>query len=365
MRADFLVIGSGLTGATIARLLADAGRSVLVLERRKHPGGNVHDHVHPSGVRIHTYGPHYFRTNDEGLWGFVNRFSPFYAFEAVAKSLVRGRHESWPVAVGYIRRTVGQAWEPGFRGDARNFEEASLRMMPRAVYEDFVKGYTQKQWGCNATELSASLARRFDVREDDEPRFTRHRYQGIPSRGYAKFMENLLRDIPLVMECDWLRCRDQFHAHRTTVYTGAIDELFGFDQGRLAWRGQRREHEYLPDTGFALPCGQVNNPDPAGGAHIRTLEWKHMMETGETAGIRGTVLTREHPYTPSDPDGFEYPFPDEPNALLYRTYRERADAIPHLLVCGRLGEYRYYDMDQAIARATMLAKQLLAATPGR
>lgn len=362
MRPDFVIVGSGLTGATIARTLADAGASVIVLERRSHPGGNVHDHLHASGARIHTYGPHYFRTNDDGLWAFVNRFARFHRYEAVVQSLVRGRHEAWPVTASYIRRTVGTGWTPGFTAEPRNFEEAALRMMPRAVYEDFVKGYTEKQWGRPADHLWPALARRFEVRDDGDARLMRHKHQGIPEDGYARFMENLLHAIPLELGCDWLQCRARYQAARCLVFTGPIDAYFGFDLGRLDWRGQRREHEYLADVDLAQPCGQVNNPDPAAGAHIRTLEWKHMMPPAQAERVTGTVLTREFPVTPQDPDACEYPFPDDANARLHAAYSERAAAIPRLLVCGRLGEYRYYDMDQAIARAMLHARRLLAMT---
>jgi len=359
MENEYLIVGSGLTGAVIARTLADAGRRVRVLDRRAHAGGNVHDHVHASGVRIHTYGPHYFRTNDDGLWAFVNRFSPFYTYEAALKSWVDGRFENWPIAGSYIRRAVGEGWKPEFAGTPSNFEEAALSLMPRLIYEKFVKGYSEKQWGVPARTLSADLVKRFDVREDDEPRLMRHKHQGIPKKGYAGLMEAMLAGVPVTLNCDFLRNREAFRASRMTVYTGPIDEYFGFDLGRLVYRGQRREHEYRSDVAWAQPCGQVNNPDPANGPHIRTLEWKHMMPADEAARIQGTVLTREITVTPHDPNDFEYPFPDEANARLYRAYRARADAIPGLLVCGRLGEYRYYDMDQAIARAQLLARRLL------
>jgi UDP-galactopyranose mutase len=359
MDAEVLIVGSGLTGAVIARTLVDAGRRVQVVDRRGHAGGNVHDHRHASGIRIHTYGPHYFRTNDETLWAFVNRFSAFYRYEAVLKSWVDGRHENWPIAGSYIRRTVGEGWAPEFSGKPTNFEEAALSLMPRPIYEKFVKGYTEKQWGVPARSLSADLVKRFDVREDDEPRLMRHKYQGIPVKGYAGMMEAMLAGIPVTLGCDYLKHRDEFRPARMTVFTGPIDEFFGFDLGRLIYRGQRREHEYRGDVAWAQPCGQVNNPDPANGPHIRTLEWKHMMPADEAARIQGTVLTRETAVTPSDPNDFEYPFPDEANARLCRRYRERADALPGVLVCGRLGEYRYCDMDQAIARAQLLAKRLL------
>ena len=175
--ADYVVVGSGLTGAVIARLLADAGREVLVVDRRPHPGGNVHDTVRQGGIRVHTYGPHYFRTNSESVWRFVNRFAHFYRYEAVLASLVDGRYERWPVAAEYIRRTVSDAWQPAFSGTPSNFEEASLAMMPESVYRSFVKGYTEKQWGVTARSLSADLAGRFDVRTDDDLRLKRQRHQ--------------------------------------------------------------------------------------------------------------------------------------------------------------------------------------------
>jgi UDP-galactopyranose mutase len=363
--ADYVVVGSGLTGATIARFLTDAGRDVVVLERRAHLGGNVHDHKHASGVRIHTYGPHYFRTGSDQIWEFVNRFGSFYKYEAIVKCYVDGKIENWPIAASYIRRAVGENWKPSFTGVPRDFEEASLAMMPELVYRKFVKGYSEKQWGVHAAELAADLAKRFDVRDDDEPRLMRHKYQGIPCEGYAAFTRNVLAGIPIVLNFDFLKHKNLIKARELLVFTGPIDEYFGYDLGKLHYRGQRREHSYLPDKNFALPCGQVNNPDPARGSHIRTLEWKHMMPPEEMPKIKGTVLTREYTYSPEDSNHQEYPFPDRPNRELYKKYRARADAIPGLLVCGRLGEYRYYDMDQAIGRGMMLARTLLAEEAAR
>jgi UDP-galactopyranose mutase len=355
-----VIVGSGLTGAVIARLLTDAGRSVVVVDRRGHRGGNVHDHVHRSGIRVHTYGPHYFRTNSSAIWQFVNRFAAFDRYEACVKSFVDARHENWPIAGSYIRRAIGEGWRPVIQGLPSNFEEASLAMMPRQVYEKFVKGYSEKQWGAPATALSAELAKRFDVREDDEPRLSRHRYQGIPAPGYAALMQNMLAGIPVVLDCDYLQHRGAFPFRRKLIFTGPIDEFFGFDLGRLRYRGQRREHTYHDDVDFVQPCGQVNFPDPASGPVIRQMEWKHMLPVAVQCSIRGTVLTRESTVDPAHPNEYEYPFPDRANARLYARYRRRADGNPQLLVCGRLGEYKYYDMDQAIARAKVLAERLLA-----
>jgi UDP-galactopyranose mutase len=358
MLVDYLIVGSGLTGATIARTLADQGRDVLVLERRPHLGGNVHDQLHDSGIRIHTYGPHYFRTSSERIWHYVRRFDDFYHFAAVLMSQVDGRLEHWPIQAEYIERTIGPQWRPEFYGPIKNFEEASLAMMPEAIYAKFVRGYTAKQWGVDPRSLSADLAGRFDVRRDGDTRLKSSRYQGLPTAGYSELMHRMLDGIKLVGNVDYLKARSQFGARKLVVFTGPIDEYFGFDLGRLAYRGQRRRHEFLPRTAWHQPVPQVNYPDPAV-PHVRVLEWKHMMERRSVAGINGTVLTWETPYSPTDPSAYEYPFPDEANRRLYRKYRERAETDPRLLVCGRLGEFRYFDMDQAIGRALTLAERIL------
>jgi UDP-galactopyranose mutase len=258
MIADYLVVGSGLTGATIARTLVDHGHDVVVVERRSHLGGNVHDHFHESGIRIHTYGPHYFRTSADAIWNFVGRFAEFYPFEAVLMSEVDGRLEHWPIQDEYIMRRVGADWRPAHSGSAANFEEASLAMMPSLVYEKFVKGYTAKQWGVDPCHLAAGLAGRFDVRRDGETRLKASRYQGIPRGGYGVFMQRMLDGIRVLTAVDYLRNRDQFQARREIFFTGPIDEYFDFDLGRLAYRGQRhlpRDRIFnIVSTNSSLTC---------------------------------------------------------------------------------------------------------------
>jgi UDP-galactopyranose mutase len=359
MEIDYLIVGSGLTGAVIARELRQAGFSVLVLERREHVGGNVHDHEHSSGIRVHTYGPHYFRTSSEKLWNYVTQFDRFYKYEAALQTLVDGRLEAWPVHSEYIKHLVGNAWAPGFQGTPKDFEEASLAMMPALVYEKFVKGYTAKQWGVDPKTLDAGLARRFEVREDGELRLHRHRFQGIPERGYAHFTRAILERVPVITNVDYLSQRTAFAPKHLTIFTGPIDEYFNYRLGKLAYRGQRREHEFHPELEFSQPCGQVNNPGLTNGGHIRTLEWKHMMQKDSQRGIKGTLLTREYPCTPTKPGEYEYPFPDQGNKKLFEEYRALSLTQSKLMVCGRLGEYRYYDMDQAIGRAMVLAKRIL------
>jgi UDP-galactopyranose mutase len=360
LKTDYLIVGSGLTGSVIARALADAGRDVLIVDRRDHPGGNVHDHTHGSGIRIHTYGPHYFRTHSDRIWDYVTRFAEFFTYEACLKTLVDGRHENWPIAASYIARHIGADWKPQFTGTPTNFEQAALSLMPRRIYEKFIKEYNEKQWGVPAHTLSADLCKRFDVRADDEPRLKPNcKHQGIPLPGYAHLMQKMIQGVPVELNFDYLERRGEAEARKLTIFTGPIDSLFDYELGRLAYRGQQRRHSYLPDAGFAQPCGQVNTPMHSQGPAIRTLEWKHMMPPDDAGRITGTVLTTETPYTPDDPGGYEYPFPDDANASLYQRYRKMADDTDRVLVCGRLGEYRYFDMDQAIARAMLLAERIL------
>lgn len=360
MKYSYVIVGAGLTGAVLARVLKDAGQSVIVLERRTEPGGNIADFFHPCGIHVHRYGPHLFRTSSERIWKFVNRFARFHRYRHQVKTRIDGVLENWPVAASYITRTCGPEWRSLLVENPRpkNFEEAARAMMPGPIFDKFVKGYTEKQWGVSVGELEASLCKRFDVRHDDNPYLTpRAKYQGIPTEGYSRMIERMLKGVPVVVNFDYLADRDLFKARKLTIFTGPIDEYFNYELGKLAYRAQKREHEYLADIEWALPCGQVNNPGE--GEYIREVEWKHMMRPDYAARIKGTVVTREYPFTPSDPEAYEYPFPDERNRQLYGAYLSLAQQCREVVFCGRLGEYRYLDMDQAIARAMVLARKLV------
>ena len=184
----------------MARLLYQKGHSVLVLERRNHLGGNVHDYVHESGIRIHTYGPHLFRTSSKRIWDFVNSISDFYNYEHRVKTLIDGVPEHWPIQNTYIRQKFGEQWRPEFEGVPVNFEQACLSKMPFGIYHQFVKGYTEKQWGVRADSLDSELAKRFKVRMNGDTRLVQAKYQGLPVKGYAHFMEKLVENIPVKTE---------------------------------------------------------------------------------------------------------------------------------------------------------------------
>jgi len=357
----YLIVGSGLTGAVFARQLTDAGYRVVVIESREHTAGNVFDYDHSSGIRVHKYGPHYFRTVSDRVWQFVNRFGTFMPYEARIKSNIGGKLENWPIGSEYLKREIGEKWKPQFTGEPSNFEEAALSIMPDRVYRQFVKEYTEKQWGVPATELDAALCKRFDVRHDNDPRLTpKAKHQGIPIRGYDHLVQGMLNGIEVITNCAYKNSHEIATPSVMTIYTGPIDAYFDHCLGKLRYRGQRREVTYLEETARYQPVAQVNEPLHDGGRHIRTIEWKHLMPAEKAERVRGTVITREFPIDARNWEDAEYPFPDSQNAELYKKYRRLADGLDDVLICGRLGEYKYFDMDHAIARAMTLADRILA-----
>ena len=291
--------------------------------------------------------------------GCGNSFSGFYPYQARVLSRVNGHYESWPPNRDLLRRFAG--WER-LRAQAppQNFEAACLQRMPRAVYELLVRNYTERQWGRDPAQLSPDLADRIRVNKDGDTTLTPDRvHQALPDRGYAALVNNLLADIPCRLGVDFLKHQKEYRVRKALIFTGSLDEFFGFDHGRLEYRSQKRTHEFHPACEFRQPCAQVNYPAARRNEPLRTLEWKHLLPSTEQCRVPGTVITSEYPFTPTEPDQFEYPVPTEHNRLLYRHYQARARAFPKLVVCGRLGTYRYLDMDQAIRRALTIGEQLV------
>lgn len=357
---DFVIVGAGLTGSTIARILTDHNQDVIILDRKNHLAGNVFDYRHESGAMIHKYGPHYFRCGSEKIWNFLNRFTEFYNWSATIRSKVNGEYLNWPVNQDYIEKIAGKDWEKTtFEGEPSNFEEACLAKMPRQLYELFIKGYTEKQWGVKATELDKELAVRITINKSNVNTLTpNHRWNALPRNGYTEMVRNMINGIPLELETDYLQHKDKVTARKMLIFTGPIDEFFGYKYGKLKYRGQERRIEHIENTQQHQPCIQVNYPnveDP----RIRTIEWKHLMHPDEKEHVKGTMLTHETPFTPDNSVNFEYPFPDKANKQLYEQYRAESEKLDNVLICGRLGEYRYYDMDQAIGRAMKLASGIL------
>jgi len=347
--ADYIVVGSGLTGAVIARQLTDAGREVLVLEKRPVIGGNCYDEVHPeSGIRFNLHGPHYFRTSSEEVWEYAQRFAEFRKFEAVIKACVGGKIYDYPITQDYMD---GARLNNGlFDGNPKNFEEVCLSRMPEEIYRKFIKGYTEKQWGKRAADMDASLASRVEVRQGKDRRLSTKKYQGVPANGYTDWIARMLSGIEVRTGVDWLVGHRDYTAHQRVIYTGAIDAYFRFSLGRLEYRSQSRMHSYFPESEWILPACQVNYPHPDIKI-IREIEWKHIWPTGKP----GTLITQETPIR----GGEEYPVPDRKNGELYRKYREMAGALDGVLIEGRLGRFVYRDMDEALANGLMISKRIL------
>lgn len=346
--ADYVVVGAGLTGATIARLLKDAGLDVAVVERREVVGGNCHDQM-IDGFRVHTYGPHYFRTNSERIWLFVNRFADWYPFEARVMTQVDGKRENWPLQAEIIARECGDNPAMFYRPNPANFEEAVLNKLPLRIYRKYVHGYTLKQWGVEPCMLDASLAARFDVHHGDT-RLKDSRYQALPRDGYTAMVTAMLDGIRVHLGAEYRP--DKVVARRCVFFTGPIDEYFDFALGRLRYRSQERKlRKFALAAGWKsfFPVAQMNYPSLAS-PFLRSIEWGHLMENPPTGR---TMITQE---VPQD-GGYEYPFPDASNRELYERY---CRGVPDRVVfCGRLGEYRYLDMDQAIGRAMKLAERVI------
>lgn len=369
---DFLIVGAGLYGAVFAREAAAAGKSVLVIDKRSHVGGNVYTE-NVSGINVHRYGAHIFHTNDESVWNYVNRFAKFNRFTNSPVANYKGELFSLPFNMYTFNKMWGvvtpeetrleverQRRESGISASPQNLEEQAISLVGRDVYEKLVKGYTQKQWGRPCTELPPSIIRRLPVRFTFDNNYFNALHQGIPVGGYTKMIENMLSGIEVRLNTDYLENRPELDSlAEKIVYTGPIDAFFGFSLGCLEYRSVRFETELLNIPNFQGNAA-VNYTD-AETPFTRIIEHKWFEfgkdETG--AEIPVTVISREYSSEWHPGDEPYYPVNDEKNSALYDRYKVLAEKEENVIFGGRLGEYRYYDMDQVIAAALKAAAELL------
>lgn len=356
--ADYIVVGAGLTGATIARLLSDAGRDVVVIEARDRIGGNVADTVHRCGIRHNLHGPHYFRTSSARVRDFAQRFADFYPFAAIVMSQVEGELYPWPLHRATFERFSAPCQTAPAAMTPANFEEAMLAVVPPVIYRNFIQGYSCKQWGVSAADLDTELARRIEIRDDGDRRLSKASFQALPRGGFTAWVESMLCGIEVVRATDFHDVRPSVRWRRKLIYTGPIDRFFNYQFGRLPYRAQQRIDLFITGHRQVFPCGQINLPSPNDGRHARTIEWRHMLAPGEGPDT-GTLLTLEFPVDAADWNTAEYPFPSNAARQHHDRYAALAGERRDILFCGRLGEYRYLDMDQAIARAMRHADRLL------
>ncbi len=363
MKYDYLIVGAGLYGAVFARQAADRGKRVLVIDRRHHVAGNVFTQ-RMEGVNVHVYGAHIFHTNDERVWEYVNRFARFNRFTNSPVANYRGELYSLPFNMYTFNRMwdvttpeqaaaeiVRQRREAGI-GQPRNLEEQAISLVGRDIYEKLVKGYTEKQWGRPCDQLPAFIIRRLPVRMTFDNNYFNALYQGIPIGGYTRLVENLLDGVEVRLDTDYLADKRTLDALADrVVYTGPIDAYFDYRLGALAYRSLRFETEVLDTPNFQGNAA-VNYTDRET-PWTRIIEHKWFEFGRDEAGndLPKTVISREYSTEWKPGDEPYYPVNDDANNALYAQYKALAEGEKNVLFGGRLGQYRYYDMDQVIAAA--------------
>ena len=364
---DYLVVGAGLTGATFARQMTDAGKKVLVIDRRPHVGGNAYTEKR-EGIHIHRYGAHIFHTNDAEVWTYVNRFAEFNRFTNSPVANYRGEMYSLPFNMYTFNRMWGvrtpqEAAEKiaeqrkEITQPPRNLEEQAISLVGRDIYEKLVKGYTEKQWGRDCRELPAFIIRRLPVRLTWDNNYFNALYQGIPIGGYTRLAENMLEGIEVRLNRDYLADREAWNAlAEKVVYTGPIDAFFDYSLGRLAYRSVRFETELLDMPSFQ--GNAVINYTDRKTPWTRIIEhkWFQFGKDDEGNDLPRTVISREYSVEWKPGDEPYYPVNDEKNSKLLQAYQDLAGRQEKVIFTGRLGEYKYYDMDQAIAAALALSE---------
>ena len=371
MKYDYLIVGAGLFGATFARQAMDAGRKVLVIDRRDHIAGNVYTKP-VEGIQVHQYGAHIFHTNDRAVWEYLNRFAAFNRFTNSPVANYKGELYSLPFNMYTFNRMWGvvtpeeaeakiteQRQEAGIT-DPRNLEEQAISLVGRDIYEKLIKGYTEKQWGRPCDQLPAFIIRRLPVRLTFDNNYFNALYQGIPVGGYTRMVANMLESAEIRLGVDFLEEREALSGlAERIVYTGPIDAWFGYRLGTLEYRAVRFETEILDKPNFQGNAA-VNYTD-AETPWTRIIEhkWFEFGKDEQGRDLPKTVISREYSSEWKPGDDPYYPVNDDRNSALYRQYAELAGGEKNVIFGGRLAEYRYYDMDQVVASALRMADQEL------
>ena len=358
---DFLIVGAGLFGSVFARQAMDAGKRVLVVEKRPHVGGNVYcEDI--DGVNVHMYGAHIFHTRQKAIWDYVNKYVPFNRFTNCPLANYKGEiynlpfnmntfHQMWGVNTPYEAKRIIAEQRSYVMGEPRNLEEQAILLVGVDVYERLVKGYTEKQWGRLCTELPPFIIRRLPVRFTYNNNYFNDRYQGIPVGGYNLLIEKLLDGAEVVLNTDYNEDRARWNdmAERI-VYSGTLDSFYDFRYGKLEYRSLRFETQSLKNTDNYQGVAVMNFTDRET-PFTRIIEHKHF----QFGRQENTVITREYP-TPWQ-EGMEpyYPVNDERNSDIYARYAEDAIRESNVIFGGRLAEYHYFDMDKVVESALAAA----------
>ena len=374
---DYLVVGAGLFGAVFTQKAREAGKTVLVIDKRDTIAGNVYTED-VEGIKVHKYGAHIFHTNDTEVWNYVTRFATFNRFTNSPVANYKGELFSLPFNMYTFNKMWGvitpqeaadkieeQKKEAGIT-EPKNLEEQAISLVGKDIYEKLIKGYTEKQWGRPCTELPSFIIKRLPVRLTFDNNYFNALYQGIPVGGYTKLVENMLGDTEVRLGVDYLENKAELDALAdTVVYTGAIDAYFGYSLGNLEYRSVRFENELLDIPNFQGNAAVNYTDRETPWTRIIEHKWFEFGKDENGNNLPKTVISREYSSEWKPGDEPYYPVNDEKNGALYKQYKELADEESknlkaqgkNIIFGGRLGEYKYYDMDQVIARALEVCKE--------
>ena len=364
---DFLIVGSGLFGATVAYELNKKGYKVLVVEKRNNIAGNIYTEE-VEGIQVHKYGPHIFHTSNKSTWDYVNQFAKFNDFVNMPLAFYKGKYYNMPFNMNTFHQVFGvdtaeeakacieKEIEQANIKEPKNLEEKAISMVGTTIYEMLIKGYTQKQWGKPCTELPPSIISRIPVRYEYNNNYFNDTYQGIPIGGFTQIIERMLEGIKVRTNVDYIAQRDELNAlAESIIYTGEIDRFYDYRFGALEWRSLLFEEEI------------IDKPDYQGNAVINYTEYEvpytriaehQYFEPG--VKHQKTVITKEYSKTWSKGDEAYYPINNQRNSELYAKYKELADKENNVFFGGRLGTYSYYNMDVVIEKALQLVESILA-----
>ncbi|RUT94335.1 UDP-galactopyranose mutase [Mesorhizobium sp. M7A.T.Ca.TU.009.01.3.2] len=363
---DWLIVGAGFAGSVLAeRIASQRHESVLLVDRRSHVGGNAYDCYNEAGILIHRYGPHIFHTNSQSIVDYLSQFTQWRPYEHRVLAAVDGKLLPIPINLDTINRLYGlelnsAQLEEFFASrretveDVRTAEDVVVSTVGRELYEKFFRGYTRKQWGVDPNQLSKSVTARVPTRTNRDDRYFSDSFQKMPAGGYTRMFERMLDNpnIKVMLQTDFREIRDKIPFNRL-IYTGPIDEYFGWQLGRLPYRSLRFEHVTLDQEQFQ-PVAVVNYPQTED--YTRITEYKHL--TGQRS-VR-TSLTYEYPSDIGDP---YYPVPRAENEELYKRYEALAATCPDVWFVGRLATYRYYNMDQVVGQALATFARIQKSVP--
>ena len=379
MQYDWIVVGAGMTGAVAARTLAEAGKTVLVLDKRSHIAGNAYDELDEAGVLIHRYGPHIFHTNDEEVWQFLSRFTQWRTYRHKVLAEIDGEYMPVPfnlnsmvIAFGFrkaeqMKKLLFEKYGEGNSvsvTELRSAEAPLLQELAEFVYENVFKYYTMKQWGVKPEEIDPAVIARVPVRLSKENGYFTDKYQGMPLHGYTPMFQAMLDHPSITLELG-VNALDRLSfaegkvfyggeaLHGKLLYTGPLDELFGFTFGRLPYRSLTFKFETLKKE-YSQLCGTVNYT--VSEDYTRITEFKHL--TGQKCPV--TTIMKEYSKPCGEADIPYYPVVNEESKALYARYQGEAEKYPALVLGGRLGEFRYYNMDAAAASALRLCRNHLS-----